>query len=150
MTAASPLAAVLREAERAVLGSLRAQARDVALGAGRSLRHERPSPVETALDRIGRRGLMLAWHLFWGPRAFTELVQLTPGVPRGALRRQLHALEAGGLIRRRQGSEGETRAEYCLTALGEALKPSLALLYLWGLGIQESSPPARPGAGGSS
>jgi len=98
------------------------------------------SPLATALERLqGRRRLILAWHLFWGPRPFGELSQLAAGVRKRTLRHELRALEASGLVEQRPGSADGGETEYFLTPLGEALKPALASLYLWGLHVQERS-----------
>jgi DNA-binding HxlR family transcriptional regulator len=101
------------------------------------------APLAIALERIpSRRRLLLAWHLFWGPRRFEELLPLAAGTPKRTLRLELGALEADGLVERRALPD-EAEAEYALTPLGEALKPALASLYLWGLRVQGAGAEAR-------
>jgi len=144
MASRVPLRAALHEAALAVLGSLAASdperaVRTVSVSAPRL-----SAPLAIALDRLqSRRRLLLAWHLFWGPRRFEELLQLTAGAPKRTLQQELEALEADGLVERRQGPDDESQAEYGLTPLGEALKPALASLYIWGLRVQESGATAR-------
>lgn len=115
--------------------------------ASRTRRPIRRSPMETALDLLdGRRKPLLVWHLFWGPRAFGELLRLTGGTKR-VLRQELTALETCGLLRKEQRTRDSRRAEYRLTSFGETLKPLLGALYAWGLFVQESRPSAAFGAG---
>ena len=115
--------------------------------AGRTRRPIRRSPMETALDLLdGRRKPLLVWHLFWGPRAFGELLRLTGGTKR-VLRQELTALEACGLLCKEQRMRDSRRAEYRLTSFGETLKPLLGAFYAWGLFVQESRPSAAFGAG---
>lgn len=150
MAARVPFQVALQDAALAVLGSLSLSdperaARSVSGSASRL-----SAPLAIALDRIqSRRRLLLAWHLFWGPRVFGELLQLAAGVPKRTLLRELQALEADGLVERRQPSNDDGQAEYGLTPLGEALKPALASLYLWGLHVQESGVKARSLTGSS-
>jgi len=102
MTARTPLLAALADVEHAFLRSVEAQAQKEDARPRRASRPARQSPLETALDRAeGQRGLLLAWHLFWGPRLFAELSRLTPGIPTPTLRQDLQALETGGLVERR-------------------------------------------------
>jgi DNA-binding HxlR family transcriptional regulator len=115
--------------------------------ASRTQRPFRRSPMETALDLLdGRRRPLLVWHLFWGPRAFGELLRLTGGTKR-VLRQELTALEACGLLCKEQRTRDSRRAEYRLTSFGETLKPLLGAFYAWGLFVQESRPSAAVGAG---
>jgi DNA-binding HxlR family transcriptional regulator len=149
MTARVPFHAALQDAALTVLGSLPAARPETA---ARRMSGSSPlsAPLATALDRLhSRRRLLLAWHLFWGPRAFAELQQLSAGIPKRTLRQELLALEADGLVERRPSSGDEGHAEYTLTPLGEALKPALASLYLWGLHVQESSAKPRSPTSGS-
>jgi DNA-binding HxlR family transcriptional regulator len=111
----------------------------------------RRSPMETALDLLeSRRRPLLVWHLFWGPRAFGELLRLSVGITKRALRQELQALEACGLLCKDQRTRDSRRADYRLTPFGETLKPVLGSLYAWGLFVQTSRPFAANGAGGPS
>ena len=127
-----------------MLGSLAASEPQRAVGPVSVSASRLSAPLAIALDRLqSRRRLLLAWHLFWGPRRFEELLQLTAGAPKRMLRLELQALEADGLVERRQPPDDASQAEYGLTPLGEALKPALASLYIWGLRLQESGATAR-------
>lgn len=109
----------------------------------------RRSPIETALDLLeSRRRPLLVWHLFWGPRAFGELLRLSVGTTKRVLRQELQALEACGLLCKDQRTRDSRRADYRLTPFGETLKPVLGSLYAWGLFVQTSRSSAAIGAGG--
>jgi DNA-binding HxlR family transcriptional regulator len=103
--------------------------------------------VETALSLLEGARLLIVWHLFWGPRPFGELLRLTEGITKRALRQELQALEECGLLRKQPRTRDGRRAEYRLTPLGETLRPVLAALYAWGLSVQESRPFTAFGAG---
>jgi DNA-binding HxlR family transcriptional regulator len=105
--------------------------------------------METALDLLeNRRRQLLVWHLFWGPRAFGELLRLSVGVTKRVLRQELQALETCGLLCKDQRTRDGRRADYRLTSFGETLKPVLGSLYAWGLFVQTSRPFAASGAAG--
>jgi DNA-binding HxlR family transcriptional regulator len=107
--------------------------------------------METALDLLeSRRRPLLVWHLFWGPRAFGELLRLSVGMTKRVLRQELQALEACGLLCKDQRTRDSRRADYRLTPFGETLKPVLGSLYAWGLFVQTSRPFASYGAAGPS
>jgi DNA-binding HxlR family transcriptional regulator len=119
--------------------------------AGPSPGPPRRSPMETALDWLeSRRRPLLVWHLFWGPRAFGELLRLSVGTTKRVLRQELQALEACGLLCKDQRTRDGRRADYRLTPFGETLKPVLGSLYAWGLYVQTSRPFAASGAAGPS
>jgi DNA-binding HxlR family transcriptional regulator len=107
--------------------------------------------METALDLLeSRRRPLLVWHLFWGPRAFGELLRLSVGTTKRVLRQELQALEACGLLCKDQRTRDGRRADYRLTPFGETLKPVLGSLYAWGLFVQTSRRSAATGAGDPS
>ena len=119
--------------------------------AGPSPGPPRRSPMETALDLLeSRRRPLLVWYLFWGPRAFGELLRLSVGTTKRVLRQELQALEACGLLCKDQRTRDGRRADYRLTPFGETLKPVLGSLYAWGLFVQTSRRSAAIGAGGPS
>jgi DNA-binding HxlR family transcriptional regulator len=141
MSSRVPLREALQGVAHAVLGSLSNPRGRALRPASRGSRLSEPLAI--ALERIpSRRRLLLAWHLFWGPRRFEELLPLAAGTPKRTLRLELDALEADGFVERRACSDG-AEAEYALTPLGEALKPALASLYLWGLRVQGKGAEAR-------
>lgn len=97
-----------------------------------------------------RRRPLLVWHLFWGPRAFGELLRLSVGMTKRVLRRELQALESCGLLCKDERTRDSRRADYRLTPFGETLKPVMGSLYAWGLFVQTSRPFAASGAAGPS
>lgn len=139
-----PLRAALQDVALAVLGSLSDPAPRRAAPLVSEAGSRLSAPLAVALERVPtRRRLLLIWSLFWGPRRFEELLLLTARTPKRTLRLELGVLEADGLVERR-ASSAETEVEYALTPLGEALKPALASLYLWGLRVQGTGAEARP------
>ncbi len=92
------------------------------------------TPLEAALDAVGdRHRLLIVWHLFWGPRSFSDLMRNTAGITKKARRLALVEMEMRGLVRRDAPFGAGRRIEYSLTPLGESLKPIVAGLYEWGL-----------------
>jgi len=106
-----------------------------------------PSPLEVTLGVLDDRWkTLLVWQLFWGARPFCELMRRLHGITKKRLRRELADMERYGLIRRSVPPEGNRKASYSLTPLGESLKPIVGGMYEWGL--QHAGPsfraPARP------
>ena len=84
--------------------------------------------VEAALDRIeaGRKGVIL-FHRESGTQRFGELRRRMPGIGR-MLTKQLRALEDDRLIIRKVYAEVPPRVEYCLSEIGESLRPVIDTL----------------------
>ncbi|HUG55145.1 MAG TPA: helix-turn-helix domain-containing protein [Vicinamibacteria bacterium] len=106
-----------------------------------------PSPLEVTLGVLDDRWkTLLVWQLFWGARPFCELMRRLTGITKKRLRRELADMERHGLVRRSVSPEGNRKASYGLTPLGESLKPIVGGMYEWGL--QHAGPsfraPARP------
>lgn len=96
------------------------------------------TPVEVALDVLeGRYKPLIVWHLFWGSRPFCELMRLTNGISKKALRRELSEMERFGLVRREVRFEAGRSTCYSLTPVGESLKPVVGALYQWGLYVMK-------------
>ncbi|MDP9346999.1 MAG: helix-turn-helix transcriptional regulator [Actinomycetota bacterium] len=92
----------------------------------------RDCPITDALDVVGERwSLLVLRELTLGVRRFSD-VRRNLGAPPQILTARLRRLEAEGVITRRRYSEHPPRAEYVLTAKGEALGPVLDALYDWG------------------
>jgi DNA-binding HxlR family transcriptional regulator len=97
-----------------------------------------------ALDRIGERWtILIIRELVAGPRRFTDLLDGLPGISTNLLSERLKQLEQQGLIRRRTLPPPAGSAVYELTALGQALEPTLLELGKWG---SQFVPPSPEGA----
>jgi len=91
-------------------------------------------PLETARRVIGSEAtLQVLWQLFWGAKPFCELMRHSGNLTKRELRITLRAMRDDGLVTRRPAEDPGKDVEYALTPLGEALKPIVASLYLWGL-----------------
>lgn len=90
-------------------------------------------PVEATLEVIGGKwkGVVL-FHLLEGTHRFSELRRKLPSVTQRMLTKQLRELEEAGLVLRTVYAEVPPRVEYCLTELGETLRPVVAALKAWG------------------
>ena len=91
-------------------------------------------PVARTLDVIGERWtLLLLRDLFLhGPRRFQDFQEALPGVAPNTLSARLKALEANGVVERRQYSDHPVRLEYRLTDRGKSLGPIMKALRDWG------------------
>jgi DNA-binding HxlR family transcriptional regulator len=91
-------------------------------------------PVARTLDIIGERWtLLLLRDLFLhGPRRFQDFQEALPGVAPNTLSARLKALEANGVVERRQYSDHPVRLEYRLTERGKSLGPIMKALRDWG------------------
>jgi DNA-binding HxlR family transcriptional regulator len=89
-------------------------------------------PLTALIDMIGGRWKVLAlWRLRDGPKRFTELRRLMPGVTQKMLTQQLRQLEADGLVRREVFPQVPPKVVYSLTATGEELGGLLSTLSKW-------------------
>ena len=92
----------------------------------------RPCSVAAALNLIGEKWSLLAVReIVFGNKRFDAIARNT-GAPRDRLAARLRALEAGGVIVRRQYSEHPPRFEYELTEAGRELRTVLTALRAWG------------------
>ena len=92
----------------------------------------RPCSVAAALNLIGEKWSLLAVReIAFGNKRFDAIARNT-GAPRDRLAARLRALEAGGVIVRRQYSEHPPRFEYELTEAGQELRAVLTALRAWG------------------
>jgi len=66
------------------------------------------------------------------------------GITKKALRRELGDMERQGLVRRLVSADGNRKASYGLTPLGETLKPIVGGMYEWGLQYAVPAPPREP------
>jgi len=92
----------------------------------------RPCSVAAAMNLVGEKWSLLAVReIAFGNRRFDAIARNT-GAPRDRLTARLRALEAGGVIARRQYSEHPPRYEYELTQAGKELRSVLTALRAWG------------------
>lgn len=74
----------------------------------------------------------ILYHVFSGPRRFSELQRQLPQASRSMLASQLRELEQMGLIQRRSHIEEFPKIEYSLSDLGRRSEQVLRQLCLWG------------------
>jgi len=98
-------------------------------------------PVNATLDVIsGKWKPSIPCELRAGPRRFGELKREIPAISEKVLSADLRALEADGIVSRRQFYEGAVLAtEYSFTGFGRTLIPALNALAQWGL--EHARPP---------
>lgn len=96
-----------------------------------------------SLDLLGERWtLLVVRELALGPKRFGDLERNLPGIGTNLLSARLHRLEEAGVARRSVLPPPANVRVYELTERGEALRPALEHLALWGLEML----PERPGA----
>ena len=82
----------------------------------------RPCSVAAALNLVGEKWALLAVReITFGNKRFDAIARNT-GAPRDRLAARLRALEAAGVVARRQYSEHPPRYEYELTEAGQELR----------------------------
>jgi DNA-binding HxlR family transcriptional regulator len=92
----------------------------------------RPCPVAASMALIGEKWSMLALReVFLGNHRFNDIARNT-GAPRDRLAARLRALEAAGILERREYSTAPARYGYHLTPAGKALSPVMRALVAWG------------------
>jgi DNA-binding HxlR family transcriptional regulator len=105
----------------------------------------RPCSVAAALNLVGEKWALLAVReISFGNKRFDAIARNT-GAPRDRLAARLRALEAAGVITRRQYSDHPPRHEYELTQAGQELRTVLLALRAWGDRWAVDSPPAAFG-----
>ena len=88
-----------------------------------------------ALDVVSERWtLLIVRNLMLGPRRYSDLMTELPGITTNLLAARLRAMEASGLLARRDGRP----ARYELTALGAALEPVVIELGRWGANFMDA------------
>jgi len=102
----------------------------------------RPCSVAAALNLVGEKWALLAVReIAFGNKRFDAIARNT-GAPRDRLAARLRALEAAGVVARRQYSEHPPRQEYELTESGRELRTVIQALRTWGDKWAVDSPPA--------
>jgi DNA-binding HxlR family transcriptional regulator len=90
-------------------------------------------PVAHALDLVGDRwALLVVRELMPGPKRYTDLSEHLPGIGTNILATRLRDLEAAGIVIRRTLPPPAASRVYELTDHGQALRPVIRELGLWG------------------
>lgn len=97
-------------------------------------------PVNVALEVItGKWKPGILCELNEGPRRFSDLKRVLPGISEKVLSTHLRQLEADGIVARREFRDGGVHAtEYSFTAHGATLRPALTALARWGMENKET------------
>ncbi len=105
----------------------------------------RPCSVAATLNLVGEKWSLLAVReIAFGNKRFDKIARNT-GAPRDRLAARLRALEAAGIVVRRQYSDHPARYEYELTQAGRELRAVLLAIRTWGDKWAVDSPPAAFG-----
>jgi DNA-binding HxlR family transcriptional regulator len=103
--------------------------------------YEHYCPVAHALDLVGERwSLLVVRELMAGPKRYTDLAEHLPGIGTNILAARLRDLEAAGVVEKRTLPPPAASRVYQLTEYGNALRPVLRELALWG--ARSLGPPA--------
>jgi DNA-binding HxlR family transcriptional regulator len=90
-------------------------------------------PLAHTLDLVGDRwALLIVRELMHGPKRYTDLVDHLPGMGTNSLAARLRDLEDAGVVSKRTLPPPAASRVYELTDYGQALKPALRELALWG------------------
>jgi DNA-binding HxlR family transcriptional regulator len=86
-----------------------------------------------ALERLGERwGLLIVRDLLPGEQRFTDLLRSCGGVTPRQLAARLRQLQGDGIVEARREA-GRREVWYRLTPAGQALRPAVEALLLWGI-----------------
>src|SRR3954471_4268412 len=103
-------------------------------------RYDQYCPMAHALELVGDRWVLLVIReLMHGAKRYTDLVDRLPGIGTNILATRLRDLEAHGIVTRRTLPPPAASRVYELTEYGQALRPALRELALWG--AQSLGPP---------
>jgi DNA-binding HxlR family transcriptional regulator len=96
-------------------------------------RYDQYCPVSHALSLVGERwSLLVVLELMHGPKRYTDLTDRLPGIGTNILASRLRDLEAHGIVTKRTLPPPAASRVYELTEYGEALRPTIRELALWG------------------
>lgn len=105
-----------------------------------------PCPVETTIQLVGNKWkIFVLRELLPGTKRFGELLKSIPKISQKVLTQNLRAMEKDGLIIREVFAEVPPRVEYRLSALGQTLRPVIAVMAEWGMQYKERVAPDRRG-----
>ena len=106
-----------------------------------SKRYDQYCPVAHALGLVGERwALLIVRELLHGPQRYTDLTANLPKIGTNILSSRLKDLEACGILARRRLPPPAASQVYELTEYGQALKPVIRELAVWG--IRSLGPPS--------
>jgi DNA-binding HxlR family transcriptional regulator len=96
-------------------------------------RYDQYCPVSHALSLVGERwSLLVVLELLHGPKRYTDLTDRLPGIGTNILASRLRDLEAHGIVAKRTLPPPAASRVYELTEYGQALRPVIRELALWG------------------
>jgi DNA-binding HxlR family transcriptional regulator len=88
--------------------------------------------IREVIDRVGDKWtLLVIANLRDGPRRYSQLQQLVPGISQRMLTLTLRQLKDDGLVTRTAYAEVPPRVEYALTSLGASLLDTATALIDW-------------------
>ena len=104
-----------------------------------SREYGQPCSLAFALDSVGERwSLLIVRELMLGPLRFRDLARAVGGAPTDVLTKRLRALEADGVVARRELEPPVVATVYELTELGRGLERPLLELARWGMRLQKA------------
>lgn len=105
---------------------------------------QNPCSIAKALDVLGDPWTMLVIRdAMVGATRFEQFTERL-GIPRATLTARLKHLVDSGVLRREPYQESPVRHDYVLTDKGEALRPVIVSLLLWGdRWLRDDPPPTR-------
>ena len=96
-------------------------------------RYDQYCPVSHALCLVGERwSLLVVLELMHGPKRYTDLTSRLPGIGTNILASRLRDLESHGIVEKRTLPPPAASRVYELTEYGQALRPVIRELALWG------------------
>jgi len=99
-----------------------------------SKRYDQYCPIAHALGLVGERwALLIVRELLQGPKRYTDLAAQLPGIGTNILAARLKDLETCGVLTKRRLPPPAASQVYELTPYGEALKPVMRQLAIWGI-----------------
>lgn len=101
--------------------------------------------MNRAVRQVGDSwSLLIMWSALQGTTRFDNF-QSGLGVARNILSNRLSKLVADGILVKRPVHAGARRLEYRVTGKGEALRPALEMMAVWGRGtpVQDGDPSDR-------
>ncbi|MBP2656300.1 MAG: transcriptional regulator HxlR family [Firmicutes bacterium] len=96
-------------------------------------------PVATTVQLIGSKWkLLIMRNLLQRPWRFNELRKTLPGISQKVLTDSLRSMEGDGIVTRTIYPEVPPRVEYCLSELGESMRPIIKSMETWGIDYKEN------------